>query len=89
MNIKEKSKQFEKEKVFRHLQSVQEFEKEIKELKETINDLQKDYDALDFEQVELYAENTKLKKALEKACEKLDCTCPVEEELIDDLDCEN
>ena len=28
-------------------------------------------------------------KALEKSCEMLDYTCPVEEELIDDLDCEN
>lgn len=30
-----------------------------------------------------------LEKALEKACERLDYSCPVEEELIDDLDCEN
>lgn len=30
-----------------------------------------------------------LEKALEKSCELLDYTCPVEEELIDDLDCEN
>ena len=71
------------------LSRLEQLEKENQELKETINDLQKDYDALDYEQVELYAENTKLKKALEKACEKLDYTCPVEEELIDDLDCEN
>lgn len=34
-------------------------------------------------------ENAKLKQALEKSCERLDYTCPVEEELIDDLDCEN
>ena len=42
-----------------------ELQKENQELKETINDLQKDYDALDFEQVELYAENAKLKQAID------------------------
>ena len=32
----------------------------------------------------------KLEKALDKACEKLDYTCiPVEEELVEDLDCDN
>ena len=34
-------------------------------------------------------ENTRLKQALEKACERLDDDCPVSQELIDDLDCEN
>lgn len=37
---------------------------------------------------QLEKENTKLKQALEKACERLDYTCPVEEELIEDLNCE-
>lgn len=38
----------------------------------------------------LKEENDKLKKALDKACEKLDYTCiPVEEELVEDLDCDN
>lgn len=31
----------------------------------------------------------KYKQALEKACERLDDDCPVSQELIDDLDCEN
>ena len=31
----------------------------------------------------------KLEKALDKACEKLDYTCPVEEELVEDLDCDD
>lgn len=47
------------------LSRLEQLEKENQELKETINDLQKDYDALDFEQAELYAENDKLKKALD------------------------
>ena len=38
----------------------------------------------------LKEENDKLKKALDKACERLDYTCiPVEEELVEDLDCDN
>ena len=72
------------------LERLERLEKENQELKETINDLQKDYDALDFEQVELYAENTKLKQALDKSCERFSYyTCPVSEELIEDLDCKN
>jgi DNA integrity scanning protein DisA with diadenylate cyclase activity len=43
----------------------------------------------DLERLEqLEEENTKLKQALEKACERLDDDCPVSQELIDDLDCE-
>lgn len=41
---------------------------------------------------ELEKENQKLKdytKALDKACERLDWDCPVSQELVDDLDCEN
>lgn len=38
---------------------------------------------------ELKKENEKLKKALDKACEMLEWDCPVEQDLIDDLDCEN
>ena len=34
-------------------------------------------------------ENQILKKALDKACESLEWGCPVEQDLIDDLDCEN
>ena len=38
---------------------------------------------------ELEKENQILKKALDKACERLDWDCPVSQNLIDDLDCEN
>ena len=38
---------------------------------------------------ELEKENQILKKALDKACEMLEWGCPVEQDLIDDLDCEN
>ena len=38
---------------------------------------------------ELEKENNKLKKALDKACEMLEWGCPVEQDLIDYLDCEN
>lgn len=37
----------------------------------------------------LYDENQKLKKALDKACKMLDWDCPVSQDLIADLDCEN
>ena len=33
--------------------------------------------------------NKRLLKALDKACERLDWDCPVGQNLIDDLDCEN
>ena len=39
--------------------------------------------------LELIKENQILKKALDKACEMLEWGCPVEQDLIDDLDCEN
>ena len=38
---------------------------------------------------ELEKENNNLKKALDKSCEMLEWGCPVEQDLIDDLDCEN
>lgn len=65
------------------------FEKENQELKE---DLEESFDYNALRQLKINSleeENTKLEKALEKSCEKLEYTCPVEEELIDDLDCEN
>lgn len=37
----------------------------------------------------LEKENQILKKALDKACERLDWDCPVSQRLVDDLDCEN
>ena len=39
--------------------------------------------------IDLEKENQKLKKALVKACEMLEWGCPVEQDLIDYLDCEN
>lgn len=39
--------------------------------------------------LELIKENNNLKKALDKACEMLEWGCPVEQDLIDNLDCEN
>lgn len=59
-----------------------ELKDKIKELEELLDSLQKDYDHLS-------EEDLKLEQALEKACERLDYTCPVEEELIEDLNCEN
>lgn len=53
-----KCKQLEKEKVFRHLQSVQEFEKEIKELRKAVKSWNENGG-------KLIRENTKLKKALD------------------------
>ena len=44
---------------------------------------------IEMENQELKEENNKLKKALDKTCEMLECGCPVEQDLIDDLDCEN
>ena len=44
---------------------------------------------IEMENQELKEENNKLKKALDKACEMLEWGCPVEQDLIDDLDCEN
>lgn len=46
-------------------------------------------EVLEKENQELKEENNKLEKALDKACERLDWECPVSQELIDDLDCEN
>lgn len=45
--------------------------------------------SLEKENQELKEENNNLKKALDKACERLEWGCPVEQDLIDDLDCEN
>ena len=45
------------------------------------------FESLTYEELE--KENNKLKKALDKACEMLEWGCPVEQDLIDDLDCEN
>ena len=44
---------------------------------------------IEMENQELKEENNNLKKALDKACEMLEWGCPVEQDLIDDLDCEN
>ena len=44
---------------------------------------------IEMENQELKEENTNLKKAFDKACEMLEWGCPVEQDLIDDLDCEN
>lgn len=44
---------------------------------------------LENENKELKEEYEKLKKALDKACKRLDWDCPVSQDLIDDLDCEN
>ena len=44
---------------------------------------------IEMENQELKEENNNLKKALDKACEMLEWGCPVEQNLIDYLDCEN
>ena len=38
--------------------------------------------------IKLKEENDKLKKALDKACERLEESCPVDQELVEDLDCD-
>lgn len=43
----------------------------------------KDVNAQDLDRLE------KLEQALDKACERLEWTCPVDQELVEDLDCEN
>ena len=63
--------------------------KRLEMLEEEYNNLKKDYDVKDLECVDLQLENEKFKKAFNKACLMLDWCCPVEQDLIDDLDCEN
>lgn len=41
----------------------------------------------EFKMVENYIE--RLEKALDKACERLEESCPVDQELVEDLDCDN
>lgn len=75
------------------LERLEELEKENKILKKVIENSNKGYDVLmknaNIQDLNRLQEIYKLEKALEKSCEKLDYTCPVEEELIDDLNCEN
>ena len=55
---------------------------------EDINTIKQDLERKE----ELEKENQELKdyiKALDKACEILDWDCPVSQDLVDDLDCEN
>ena len=64
----------------------------LEELEKEYDNLKKDYDNKDLECIDLYKENQELKdyiKALDKACEILDWDCPVSQDLVDDLDCEN
>lgn len=68
---------------------LEQLEKENKELKEKCKMLEENQETVLTTLEILVQENTKLKQALDKACERLDYSCPVEEELINDLDCEN
>ena len=69
------------------LNRIEKLEEEYKEYQKYFDREQKmNFDLI----IRLTKENEKLKQALDKACEKLDYTClPVEEELIEDLDCDN
>ena len=61
----------------------------IKQDLERLEMFEQNYDTTVRRNKELIEENEKLNQALDKACKRLDYTCPVEEELIEDLDCEN
>ena len=71
-----------KEETLEHLKYVEQLEKELKRCQDTIKKWMGDHK-------KLIIDNGKMKKALEKACERLEYICPVEVELIEDLDCEN
>lgn len=78
-----------REKLEQDLDKLEQLENENQELKEKFKMLEENEEVVLTTLEMAVQENTKLKKALEKSCERLDYTCPVEEELIDDLDCEN
>lgn len=63
-----------------------ELEKENQILKQSVKDT---YDTSQEIIADLKDEKQKLKKALDKACKILDWDCPVSQDLIADLDCEN
>lgn len=72
--------------ILEDLERLEKVEKENQKLKNTILSLE-----LDTCIPELRKENTKLKQALDKACERLEYyidNCPCGEELIEDLDCD-
>lgn len=70
------------QKVLKDLDRLEELEKENQELKEANKYL------LNMS-VDLHNEKEELKKAFDKACERLDWSCPTEQDLVDDFDCEN
>ena len=68
------------------------FEENLKLDKENLILKQSVKDTYDTSQeiiADLKEKNQKLEKALDKACKKLDWDCPVSQDLIADLDCEN
>lgn len=67
--------------VLKFLDKLEQLEKENRELRKAVKSWNENGG-------KLIKQNTKLKQALEKACERLDDDCPVSQELIDDLDCE-
>ena len=62
---------------------------ENEQLEKENEDLKVFVDAYANARDELLIRNQKLEKALDKACEMLNWECPVSQNLIDDLDCEN
>lgn len=64
------------------LNKLKQFEKENEELKEANKFL------LNMS-IDVHNEKEELKKAFDKACERLDWSCPTEQDLVDDFDCEN
>ena len=68
------------------LERLEELEKENQILKQSVKDT---YDTSQEIIADLKDEKQKLKKALDKACKTLDWNCPVAQNLIADLDCEN
>lgn len=88
------------ETIKQDLDRLEQLEKENKELKDKIKEMEVLNENLN-KYIDNFRQNAniqdlnrlqeiyKLEKALEKVCEKLSDDCPVSQELIDDLDCEN
>lgn len=79
----------ELDNVFDDLKRLDELKRENQSLKEEYEMLDRAYNSCHLDYEDLKGENEKYKKALDKACKMLDWECPVYQDLIADLDCEN
>lgn len=71
------------------LERLEALKKENVELRQEVSALEDYSYDVDCEKEFLIKENEKLKKALEKACKILSWDCPCDQDLINDLDCED